>query len=120
MVDTEPAVSDQIVKIRQMNNSSYSNIELQVTDLSFTYPNQSTPALQNVTFDLQPSTSIAIVGPSGAGKSTLANLLLRFWDYEVGEITLSGESLKALNQDEVRARDRSRLAEHLFLQHIHF
>jgi ABC-type multidrug transport system fused ATPase/permease subunit len=48
--------------------------------------------------------SIAIVGPSGAGKSTLANLLLRFWDYEVGEITLSGESLKTLDPNEVRKR----------------
>jgi len=58
----------------------------------------------NLTFNLRPSTSMAIVGPSGAGKSTIANLLLRFWDYQVGEITLGGESLKALNQDEVRAR----------------
>ncbi|MBE0672656.1 MAG: ATP-binding cassette domain-containing protein, partial [Anaerolineales bacterium] len=69
-----------------------------------TYPAQSTPALQNVTFNLQPATSLAIVGPSGAGKSTIANLLLRFWEYEDGEIRLGGESLKALNQDEVRAR----------------
>jgi len=48
--------------------------------------------------------SIAIVGPSGAGKSTIANLLLRFWDYDLGEISLGGESLKELNQDEVRKR----------------
>jgi ABC-type multidrug transport system fused ATPase/permease subunit len=47
---------------------------------------------------------LAIVGPSGAGKSTIANLLLRFWDYEVGEITLGGESLKSLDPDEVRKR----------------
>jgi ATP-binding cassette subfamily C protein CydC len=44
------------------------------------------------------------VGPSGAGKSTISNLLLRFWDYEIGEITLGGESLKRLDQDEVRKR----------------
>jgi ABC-type multidrug transport system fused ATPase/permease subunit len=57
-----------------------------------------------VTFDLQPGTSLAIVGPSGAGKSTIANLLFRFWEYELGEIRLGGESLKSLNQDEVRKR----------------
>jgi ABC-type multidrug transport system fused ATPase/permease subunit len=62
------------------------------------------PALQNVTFNLQAGNSIAIVGPSGAGKSTLANLLLRFWDYTSGDITFGAESLKAYEQDEVRAR----------------
>ena len=46
----------------------------------------------------------AIVGPSGAGKSTIANLLFRFWEYESGEIRLGGESLRSLNQDEVRKR----------------
>ncbi len=77
---------------------------LRITDLSFTYPGQTAPALQHVTFDLQPSTAIAIVGPSGAGKSTLVHLLLRFWEYSSGDIRLGGESLHGLEQDEVRAR----------------
>ncbi len=102
VVDTEPEISDQLSVTSEQ--SSINNQQLQITNLSFTYPSQTTPALQHLTFNLQPSTSLAIVGPSGAGKSTIANLLLRFWDYQVGEITLGGESLKALNQDEVRAR----------------
>ncbi|HQV62657.1 MAG TPA: thiol reductant ABC exporter subunit CydC, partial [Anaerolineales bacterium] len=102
VVDTEPAVSDQwAVDSKQSPVTTY---DLQVTDLSFTYPNQTIPALQNVTFDLRPATSLAIVGPSGAGKSTLANLLLRFWDYNSGDITLGAESLKVYEQDEVRAK----------------
>ncbi len=102
VVDTEPEISDQLsVTSDQL---PITNHQLQITNLSFTYPTQAIPALQHVTFNLQPSTSIAIVGPSGAGKSTIANLLLRFWEYEVGEIRLGGESLKALNQDQVRER----------------
>ena len=102
VVDTEPEISEQwTVNSGQSGNTNY---QLLITNLSFTYPTQTTPALQNLTFDLRPSTSIAIVGPSGAGKSTIANLLLRFWDYKVGDIALGGESLKSLNQDEVRAR----------------
>ena len=109
VVDTRPVVSDQLsVKSEQSPITSYqlpiTSYQLQITDLSFTYPAQLTPALDHVTFDLPPSTSLAIVGPSGAGKSTLVNLLLRFWEYESGEIRLGGESLKSLNQDEVRAR----------------
>jgi len=101
VVDTEPVISEQWTVSREQ---PVINNNLRITDLSFTYPNQTTPALQDVTFDLQPSTSIAIVGPSGAGKSTLASLLLRFWDYESGDITLGAESLKMLDQDSVRER----------------
>lgn len=102
VVDTEPAVSDQSSVIS--DQLSVNSNQLQIANLSFTYPNQSIPALQNVTFDLRPATSLAIVGPSGAGKSTLANLLLRFWDYNSGDITLGAESLKVYEQDEVRAK----------------
>ena len=100
VVDTEPAVKDDIrdsLVGPQASNIKFSN-------LSFSYPNQSTPAIQHVTFNLQPGRSIAIVGPSGAGKSTLANLLLRFWDYSSGDITLGAESLKRYAQDSVRER----------------
>lgn len=100
VVDTEPEIKDD-VQFRKLE-SQLSNIEF--SNLSFTYPSQTTSALQNITFDLQPLTSIAIVGPSGSGKSTIANLILRFWDYQIGEICLGGENVKVLNQDEVRER----------------
>ena len=100
VVDAEPAVMETGQKRLEIN----SPISLQFSNLSFSYPNQSTPALQDVTFTVPAGKAVAIVGPSGAGKSTLANLLLRFWDYELGEIALDSESLKALNQDEVRKR----------------
>jgi ATP-binding cassette subfamily C protein CydC len=100
VVDTEPEIKDD-TRYSKLDER-VSNIEF--SNLSFTYPTQTTPALDNLTFDLRPSTSVAIVGPSGAGKSTIANLLLRFWDYSSGEIVFSGESLKEQNQDQVRER----------------
>jgi len=115
VVDTVPSIvpvnRESGIEIRE-SVSSNSRIPkpdsqlptIKFSNLSFTYPNQTAPALQHVTFNLRPGNSIAIVGPSGAGKSTLANLLLRFWDYSSGEITLGAESLKVYEQDEVRAR----------------
>ena len=100
VVDVEPVVSDRV----SSEQSSITNTGIRITDLTFSYPSTTTPTLEHVTFDLQPGTSIAIVGPSGAGKSTIANLLFRFWEYELGEISLGGESLRWLNQDEVRKR----------------
>jgi ABC-type multidrug transport system fused ATPase/permease subunit len=98
VVDAEPAVKE----IREKRLETSSSNSLQFSNLSFSYPNQLTLALQNISFTVPAGKSIAIVGPSGAGKSTISNVLLRFWDYEVGEITLGGKSLKALNQDDVR------------------
>ncbi|HEX2997740.1 MAG TPA: thiol reductant ABC exporter subunit CydC, partial [Anaerolineales bacterium] len=99
VVDAEPVVRESGEKKVESSSSA-----IQFFDLSFSYPDQSVPALQNITFSIPAGKSIAIVGPSGAGKSTLANLLLRFWDYKAGDITLGEASLKALNQDEVRGR----------------
>jgi ATP-binding cassette subfamily C protein CydCD len=100
VVDAEPEVSDHsAVSSEQSEIKSY---ELQITNLSFSYPSQDIPALQDITFKVPAGKSVAIVGPSGAGKSTLANLLLRFWDYKVGDIALGEASLKALDPDEVR------------------
>jgi ATP-binding cassette subfamily C protein CydCD len=100
IVDAEPMVKDDI-RCSKIDDR-ISNIEF--SNIFFTYPTQTIPALQDITFTIPAGRSIAIVGPSGAGKSTLANLLLRFWDYEVGDIALGGTSLKALNQEEVRKR----------------
>lgn len=100
VVDTRPAVVDP-------SNASVPSADarmLIISGLSFSYPGQSTPALSNVDLTLSPNKSVAIVGPSGAGKSTLANLLLRYWDYQSGEITLGSDSLRSLKQDEVRAK----------------
>jgi ATP-binding cassette subfamily C protein CydCD len=77
---------------------------LELSHVSFSYPIQAIPAIQDVSFKLEADKSLAIVGPSGAGKSTLVNLLLRFWEYSSGDIRLGGESLHGLEQDEVRAR----------------
>jgi len=100
VVDVEPVVSDQVIS----DQPEITNYELHFTHLSFSYPIQSIPALQDISFTIPQGKSIAVVGPSGAGKSTIANLLFRFWDYDSGEISLGGESLKSLNQDEVRKR----------------
>ena len=100
VVDADPAVKDDTRGTILDTRSS----AIELSNITFSYSAQSTPALQNVTFTVPTGKSMAIVGPSGAGKSTIANLLLRFWDYEAGDIHLGGTSLKSLDQDEVRKR----------------
>ncbi len=105
VVDTQPAVKEDIrYPINETRNSTVESSGIEFSDLSFTYPGQQSPALQHVTFEVRSGHSLAIVGPSGAGKSTLAHLLLRFWDFDSGEICLGGESLKSYAPDEIREK----------------
>lgn len=64
--------------------------------VSFTYAD-GTEALRNVSFVLEPGTSLALVGPSGSGKSTIADLLLRFYEPSCGRITFDGVDVQELS-----------------------
>jgi subfamily B ATP-binding cassette protein MsbA len=64
-------------------------------NVSFAYPD-GTEALKNVSFVIEPGTSLALVGPSGAGKSTIADLLLRFYDPTSGEVLFDGVDIRKL------------------------
>jgi ATP-binding cassette subfamily C protein CydC len=68
------------------------------------YPWDASCTLDGISFSLPPGKRLAIVGPSGAGKSTLIHLLLRFWDFEAGEIRLGGHDLR--RYDSLALRDK--------------
>jgi len=56
-----------------------------------------TPVLNNISFDIYPGKTVALIGPSGAGKSTTVQLLLRFFDPQSGKIQIDGNDLKSLD-----------------------
>lgn len=59
-------------------------------NVSFFYPDSSKPALENVSFNVEPGSQVAIMGPSGAGKSTIADLLCEVMLPTSGSITRKG------------------------------
>jgi len=59
--------------------------------------------LHDVSFEVPPGKTVAIVGPSGAGKSTISRLLFRFYDVTGGGISIDGQDLRAVRQDSLRA-----------------
>ncbi|MBN1450224.1 MAG: thiol reductant ABC exporter subunit CydC [Anaerolineales bacterium] len=97
IVDAEPEVVNAVASEVQIDGYG-----LVVKDLSFQYAVEESFVLQDIEFYLPEGGRVAIVGPSGAGKSTLVNLLLRFWDYDQGEIRLGGRSIKMFPQTELR------------------
>lgn len=70
-------------------------------NVSFSY-DPARPILHDVSFEVPPGKTVAVVGPSGAGKSTLARLLYRFYDVRQGRITIDGQDLRDVTQDSLR------------------
>ena len=66
---------------------------LRFEQVAFAYDAGERPALNGVSFAVQPGEKVALVGPSGAGKSTIVQLLLRFVDPTGGQITVDGVPL---------------------------
>lgn len=60
--------------------------------------------LDEVSFELRPGRTLALLGPSGSGKSSVVNVLLRFYDPESGGIYLDGDDVLVLDRREVRSR----------------
>ncbi len=69
--------------------------KIEVNDLHFTYPGRpNVPILKGINFTIQPGEKVAIVGSSGTGKSTLAQLFMRFYEPNSGNILLNGQDIQ--------------------------
>jgi len=71
-------------------------------NVSFSYDNIS-PALNNVSFEVQPGQLVALLGGSGSGKSTVANLLARFYDVTGGKILVDGVDIRDVKLASLRS-----------------
>ena len=69
--------------------------EIKIENLSFTYPGNSSPTLDNISLTIKPYEKIALVGFNGAGKTTLTNLLLRLYDVSDGLIKIGGRDIRS-------------------------
>ncbi|SFO46573.1 ATP-binding cassette, subfamily B [Mesorhizobium sp. NFR06] len=74
-------------------------------DVSFSYPARpDRAAVHDLSFQVKPGETVAIVGPSGAGKSTVFSLILRFYDPETGRIVIDGVDVREADPAAVRQR----------------
>ena len=79
--------------------------ELSFNRVSFSYPTRlNTRALDDISFDVRGGETVAIVGPSGAGKTTIFALVQRFFDPQLGAMTVDGVDVRTLDPLALRTR----------------
>ncbi len=91
---TEPTVQDKPQAARLENVRG----EIQVQDVSFAYDGD-LDVLRDVSLEIRPGETIAIVGPSGGGKTTLCQLIPRFYDVDSGAILIDGLDIRDVTQE---------------------
>ncbi|MEO5910916.1 MAG: ABC transporter ATP-binding protein [Pelobium sp.] len=71
-------------------------------NVSFTYPDTGIQAIKNISFEIEEGQLLAIIGRTGSGKSTIANLLMRMYDIDQGEIKIDDQNIKHINLESYR------------------
>ena len=96
LVDTQAEDDRGTVKLERARGA------IRFEGVSLTYKSAARPALDNVSLEIQPGETVALVGPSGSGKSSLIHLLPRFYHPSSGRITLDGHDLETLTLESLR------------------
>lgn len=76
---------------------------LKFENVSFRYGAQLPMALKDISFELNPGETLAVIGRTGSGKSTVADLVLRIYDIDSGRITLDGVDIRELDLKDLRS-----------------
>jgi len=97
------ALMDAEAKVVQTDSKPVDEMHGEVIfkDVRFAY-NEESVVLRNFNLHIKPGEKIAIVGHTGAGKSSLVKILLRFYEFQSGQILIDGQDIRALDLAEYR------------------
>ena len=74
---------------------------LDFKDVEFRYPGAQDPVLRQISFQVVPGQTTAIVGSTGSGKSTLVNLIPRFYDVSEGRLSIDGVDVREIRREDL-------------------
>jgi len=76
---------------------------IRLKQVTFSYPEQPRPALENVDISISAGEKVGIIGRIGSGKSTLAKLMIRLYDTDTGSVLIDGFDVKQLDPADLRS-----------------
>lgn len=96
---TEPTIadSDAVDDVNEIKG------EIEFRDLSFTYPEEEEPVLNNINLHIEAGQTVAFVGNVGSGKSTLVSLVARLFDAEFGQVLIDQRPITTIPLQKLRA-----------------
>lgn len=99
VLDMSPALQDpaqpESVRIRQG--------EIKLEAVNFGYPGTSKRVFEQLQLEIPAGQKVGLVGHSGSGKSTITRMLVRFADIDGGKITIDGQDITQITQDDLRS-----------------
>ena len=97
ILDTEPAIADgaDVAEMPEIEGN------VRFEHVSFSY-DADTKVLDDISFDIRPGETIALVGATGSGKSTIVNLISRFYDVQEGRVLIDGIDVKSVSIESLR------------------
>ena len=78
------------------------NADIRISDVTFTYPKDEKPILQNFSLEIRKNTIHGILGRSGCGKSTLLKLLMRFYETDAGSVCYGIHNVNEIDTKKLR------------------
>ena len=79
------------------------DMHIEFKNVDFSY-NKTKNHLENISFKIKRNQTFGIIGSTGSGKSTIAQLLLRFYDVDQGQILINGKDIKSYELKELRSK----------------
>ena len=97
-LDTKPEIDNQFQSKTELKG------DIEFREVSFVYPDSGTKAIQQMSFKLKAGEKMAIIGKTGSGKSTIADLLVRMYNIDGGEILIDGKNILQHDLHNLRKR----------------
>ena len=97
VLDATPSVTDapHALPLRDIRGA----VEFDAVDFAYA-PGE--PVLEDISLEVAPGQTVALVGPTGAGKTTIISLLSRFYDVSAGSIRIDGKDIRGVTQNSIR------------------